>query len=131
MTDDSLAQCVADIRRTIGDTEPRVLRTVPRQGYRLVPDAPSGLSPVPSGAEHWFVAGPATPIGAAPANSVRQRRNHSWMLTGALALVLAIGLGWAMSSKGPVSPEGGRADRCVERRLGRPACCCGCTGRSR
>jgi TolB-like protein len=37
VTDDSLAQCIADIRHAIGDEERRVLRTVPRKGYMLVP----------------------------------------------------------------------------------------------
>lgn len=36
VTEDSLTQCVADIRRAIGDDERRVLRTVPRRGYMLV-----------------------------------------------------------------------------------------------
>ena len=37
VTDDSLTQCVAEIRRAIGDQERRILRTVPRRGYLLVP----------------------------------------------------------------------------------------------
>jgi adenylate cyclase len=37
VTEDSLTQCIADIRKTIGDEERRVLRTVPRKGYILVP----------------------------------------------------------------------------------------------
>jgi adenylate cyclase len=37
VTEDSLTQCIADIRKTIGDEERRVLRTVPRKGYMLVP----------------------------------------------------------------------------------------------
>jgi TolB-like protein/Tfp pilus assembly protein PilF len=37
VTDDTLTQCVADIRKTIGDQQRRVLRTVPRRGYLLVP----------------------------------------------------------------------------------------------
>jgi TolB-like protein/Tfp pilus assembly protein PilF len=37
VTEDSLTQCVADIRKAIGDEERRVLRTVPRKGYMLVP----------------------------------------------------------------------------------------------
>lgn len=37
VTDDSLTQCIADIRKAIGDQERRVLRTVPRRGYLLVP----------------------------------------------------------------------------------------------
>jgi TolB-like protein/DNA-binding winged helix-turn-helix (wHTH) protein len=37
VTEDSLTQCIADIRKAIGDEERRVLRTVPRKGYMLVP----------------------------------------------------------------------------------------------
>jgi TolB-like protein/Tfp pilus assembly protein PilF len=37
VTDDSLTQCIADIRKAIGDEERRILRTVPRRGYVLVP----------------------------------------------------------------------------------------------
>jgi TolB-like protein/DNA-binding winged helix-turn-helix (wHTH) protein len=36
VTDDSLIQCIADIRRALGDTGHAVLQTVPRRGYRLV-----------------------------------------------------------------------------------------------
>lgn len=38
VTDDSLTKCVSDIRKAIGDTKHEILRTVPRQGYLLVPD---------------------------------------------------------------------------------------------
>jgi TolB-like protein len=37
VTEDSLTQCIADIRRAVGDDDRRVLRTVPRKGYILVP----------------------------------------------------------------------------------------------
>jgi adenylate cyclase len=37
VTEDSLTQCILDIRKTIGDDERRILRTVPRKGYMLVP----------------------------------------------------------------------------------------------
>jgi adenylate cyclase len=37
VTEDSLTQCIVDIRKAIGDEERRVLRTVPRKGYLLVP----------------------------------------------------------------------------------------------
>src|SRR5690348_840502 len=33
VTDDSITQCVGDIRRALGDAAPRLLRTVPRRGY--------------------------------------------------------------------------------------------------
>jgi TolB-like protein len=37
VTEDSLTQCIADIRKAISDEDRRVLRTVPRKGYILVP----------------------------------------------------------------------------------------------
>src|SRR5215472_18066677 len=35
VTDDSIAQCIRDIRRALGDGEQRLLRTLPRRGYLL------------------------------------------------------------------------------------------------
>jgi TolB-like protein len=40
VTDDSIAQCIKDIRRALGDDTQRLLRTVPRRGY-LLAAAPS------------------------------------------------------------------------------------------
>jgi TolB-like protein/tetratricopeptide (TPR) repeat protein len=37
VTEDSLTQCIADLRKAFRDEERRVLRTVPRKGYILVP----------------------------------------------------------------------------------------------
>lgn len=50
VTEDSLTQCVGDIRRALGDTEKRVLETVPRVGFRLHADQSS------SGSRRWQVA---------------------------------------------------------------------------
>ena len=36
VSDDSLAQCVKEIRRLLGDDEQRFIRTVPRRGYMFV-----------------------------------------------------------------------------------------------
>ena len=35
VTDDSLTQCISDLRHAFGDRAPHVLRTVPRRGYML------------------------------------------------------------------------------------------------
>jgi DNA-binding winged helix-turn-helix (wHTH) protein len=35
VTDDSLTQCVGDLRQALGDRAAEILRTVPRRGYRL------------------------------------------------------------------------------------------------
>lgn len=37
VTDDSLVQCIADIRRAIGDEDHKMVQTLPRRGYRLNP----------------------------------------------------------------------------------------------
>ncbi len=38
VTNDSLVQCVTDIRRVLGDRDRKILRTVPRKGYMLIAD---------------------------------------------------------------------------------------------
>ena len=43
VTDDSLSQCIADIRKTLKDADHTIVQTIPKKGYRLVP------TPVPSG----------------------------------------------------------------------------------
>src|SRR3954454_21821985 len=64
VTDDSITQCVGDIRRALGDEAQRLLRTVPRRGYlfaaevscikpirespREEPQASTGQSAVPT-----------------------------------------------------------------------------------
>jgi adenylate cyclase len=35
VADESLMQCVSEVRHAIGDSEQRIIRTVPRRGYRL------------------------------------------------------------------------------------------------
>ncbi|MEP1208438.1 MAG: winged helix-turn-helix domain-containing protein [Rhizobiaceae bacterium] len=50
VSDDSLIQCVADIRRAIGDDAHAIIQTVPRVGYKLVasqpePEPKTGVSP--------------------------------------------------------------------------------------
>ena len=40
VTDDSLTQCIGDIRRALDDKDRRVVETIPRRGFRLHRDAP-------------------------------------------------------------------------------------------
>lgn len=37
VSEESLAKCISDIRKAIGDRDKRILVTVPRKGYKLVP----------------------------------------------------------------------------------------------
>jgi DNA-binding winged helix-turn-helix (wHTH) protein/tetratricopeptide (TPR) repeat protein len=57
VTDDSVTQCVSEIRRALGEAGPRLLRTLPRRGYLL--DA--SPEPVPEAA-----AEPAPPVAPPP-----------------------------------------------------------------
>jgi adenylate cyclase len=36
VTDESLAQCISEVRQAIGDSEQAIIKTVPRRGYRFV-----------------------------------------------------------------------------------------------
>src|SRR6185295_11399520 len=38
VTDGSLAQCINEIRRALGDSQHHIVQTVPKRGYRLVAD---------------------------------------------------------------------------------------------
>ena len=44
VTDDSLVQCVVEIRRALHDNRQRVVRTMPRRGYLLIVDAADSKS---------------------------------------------------------------------------------------
>jgi adenylate cyclase len=46
VTENSLSQCISEIRKAIGDEKQTLLKTVARRGYRLVPENPAvGLLP--------------------------------------------------------------------------------------
>jgi TolB-like protein/DNA-binding winged helix-turn-helix (wHTH) protein/rhodanese-related sulfurtransferase len=66
VTDDSLVQCIHEIRRALRDEEHAVLKTVPKRGYRLVP--PAGTDIEPAAATPPFEAGAvsAAPVPVAP-----------------------------------------------------------------
>ncbi|CAN7245365.1 winged helix-turn-helix domain-containing tetratricopeptide repeat protein [Mesorhizobium sp. LjNodule214] len=73
VTDDSLTQCIADIRRALGDDRHVIVETLPKRGYRLNAD--------PSGA-----AGSTTIAGVGPSQVRSPRRSF---VLGALVLVAA------------------------------------------
>jgi TolB-like protein/DNA-binding winged helix-turn-helix (wHTH) protein len=50
--EDSLVQAIADIRRALGEAGHQLLRTVPRRGYMLMPDAAPGDVVTPA-AQSW------------------------------------------------------------------------------
>ena len=44
VTDDSLVQCIKDIRSAISDRDHRIIRTVPRRGYVFMPDVTDSVA---------------------------------------------------------------------------------------
>jgi TolB-like protein/DNA-binding winged helix-turn-helix (wHTH) protein len=48
VTDDSLTQCIADIRRALGDDEHLIVETLPKRGYRLNVDPSDGADSNPA-----------------------------------------------------------------------------------
>lgn len=101
VTDDSIARCISDVRRALGDVEQRLIKTVPRRGYTLaVPvelDGPAlarreGLAPRTPRAD-TAPAPPATGE-AGPARPWRLRM-PAWIL-GAGLVLLGIGLAGAI-----------------------------------
>ncbi len=50
VTDDSLVQCIGEIRRALGEDGKALLETVPRRGYRLAQPVPG---PAPTGHRRW------------------------------------------------------------------------------
>jgi TolB-like protein/DNA-binding winged helix-turn-helix (wHTH) protein len=64
VTDDSVVQCVKELRRALGQDGERLVRTVPRRGYRLEADGPADPS-VPSPDERRAGGQPGSMAGAA------------------------------------------------------------------
>lgn len=44
-TDESIARCIADIRKVLGDKKHQIVETFPKQGYRLNVSEPAGSTP--------------------------------------------------------------------------------------
>ena len=57
VTDDSITQCIKEIRRAIDDNESRIVRTIPKRGYMFVAEIP----PDPSAAAEAPVARTSAP----------------------------------------------------------------------
>ncbi|WP_416884571.1 winged helix-turn-helix domain-containing protein [Marivita sp.] len=95
VTDDSLTQCIADIRKAIGDTDRTLLRTIPKKGYQLV--APPTASP---------------PIRAATEPLRPPGRRRMALMAGLAVALLAVVLLGMWGSRGPdpaVPPDVGKA----------------------
>ena len=97
VTDDSLVQCVADIRRALNDSDHTIVQTAPKKGYKLL------ATPV-----YGAVAnGPGQPNPIAGDGGSETRPKLKWALLG-LMLIIGIGyLSWPNTSTefAPVEPD--------------------------
>jgi TolB-like protein/DNA-binding winged helix-turn-helix (wHTH) protein len=90
VTDDSLTQCIADIRRALGDAAHTIVETVPKRGYRLNVESE---------------------IVYEPSDATRQSNERSWMRKSIFAAigVVAVLVG-AFFGFRHLSPEVSRSD---------------------
>jgi adenylate cyclase len=92
VTDDALVQSVGELRRALGDDGPRLIRTIPRRGYRLE----SNVSAAATMARRSADAEPAlaTPrdLPHLPERAARVRTGP--LISAALAVLLAAGVLW-------------------------------------
>lgn len=100
VTDGVLTQCLMDIRRALGDESQRIIRTIPRRGYRLdmpvtLPESdekkPSGMLVI--GSRRARLVTGENIVGRDPAcdvwiNNVTVSRRHARIVAGRLSLVL-------------------------------------------
>jgi TolB-like protein/DNA-binding winged helix-turn-helix (wHTH) protein len=85
VTDDALVQSIGELRRALGDDGARLIRTVPRRGYRF--------EAAVSAAASADTAAPPAPEAAAAAP--RRRPSLRWAAACALALLVGSGALWS------------------------------------
>ena len=102
VTENSVTQCIAEIRRALGPTRESWLTTSARRGYRLdAPLAPSDVAPAAR-----IVVGPPPPEAAPAAAVATGARRRPWRVGTAAAAALVLGLaawwGWRSFAAAPV-----------------------------
>ncbi|BDG73300.1 winged helix-turn-helix domain-containing tetratricopeptide repeat protein [Roseomonas fluvialis] len=99
VTDDALVQVMGELRRALGDDGPRLIRTVPRRGYRLEADViAEGPAPAPTAAPAF--PRPSQAAAAAP-DQAAPRQSRRALVAGALPAGLAFAAAWALWPPSP------------------------------
>ena len=105
VTDDALVQSIGELRRALGDDGPRLIKTVPRRGYRFesdvaiehlseaAPGQPLQVSAVSQHAAQSPETGTGA-IGSAPLAAARSRSRIGILAASACVLVLVAGALW-------------------------------------
>jgi adenylate cyclase len=100
VTEDSLVQCVREIRRALSDDDQRLIRTIPRSGYIFTADV------VEEGAVPFL----QTTSAALPRGTPAMRRR--WLIGAALAVLGAIAVFWlGVASRHTTDATGSSAAR--------------------
>ena len=121
VTDDTLVQSISELRRALGDDGPRLIKTVPRRGYRL--EAKVTNVSEPDGAK-MDVPSEGTEPGASFKQAIRSdgvaRRHYvSFTLLGAGLLVLGLSVWLVLGTDGPLRI--GKERSATVEAVGRPA----------
>src|SRR6476620_555435 len=98
VTDDSLVQCVGELRNRMGDQGPKLITTLPRRGYMFEAD----VRPVGLGAQVHIPQTPATAVATPPVPQASATRRDKRGLLAAVALgafVIAVGAIYTGSAK--------------------------------
>ena len=104
VTDDSLVQCVGELRAALGDRNQALIRTVPKRGYRFeasVVSVPPSPLPPPLEAADGLVHAPAEEL---PASLAPTRRRSVGASLATIAGVVVIALVWALA-RGSMAPR--------------------------
>jgi TolB-like protein/Tfp pilus assembly protein PilF len=107
VTDDSLVQCVGELRAALGDRSQRMICTVPRRGYRFDTIVERVDAPATIAATLEAHPVPSVPAAAAPANT-RGARWSRWIAAGGAGILLLLvggaGVG-VLQSQGRIDVE--------------------------
>ena len=107
VTDNSLAQCISEIRGALGPTRSNTIESVPRRGYTVrvpVAHGVSGGSVSGSAAATGGVPAPATEPASTPmpmpevlgGAALKGRPSRRWALLGALGAMVLLGASWLL-----------------------------------
>lgn len=109
VTDDSLVQCIGELRTALGDHGPRFIQTMPRRGYRFEPAVvPVGeiaeeAAPTPPGLEHAI---PQPTHAPNPAGRARAPRTLKWLALSIVAGAAVLGGSAALYLRPASTPIG-------------------------
>ena len=89
VTDESLTRCVSDVRYALGDTEQRIIKTVPRRGYLFAMPVTS-IRPTAGHVQHSVAVSADASAPPGQAEHFQWARSPRWWA--AVALFFAVGI---------------------------------------